>query len=65
MTDFSSLIQIIDVASRRGAFEGKELTSVGGLRDKIEAFLRHYAPKQGAAETSGDGEDSSVTESAE
>jgi len=50
LNDFSAIIRIIDVASRRGAFEGKELSSVGNVRDKVEAFLSFYAPKQ-------DGED--------
>jgi hypothetical protein len=46
LNDFSAIIRIIDVASRRGAFEGKELSSVGNVRDKVEAFLSFYAPKQ-------------------
>lgn len=46
LNDFASIVRIIDVASRRGAFEGKELSSVGAIRDKVEAFVVHYAPKQ-------------------
>jgi len=46
LNDFSAIIRIIDVASRRGAFEGKELSSVGNVRDKVETFLSFYAPKQ-------------------
>lgn len=46
LNDFANIVRIIDVASRRGAFEGKELSSVGSVRDKVEAFVVHYAPKQ-------------------
>jgi hypothetical protein len=53
LNDFANLVRIIDVASRRGAFEGKELSSVGSVRDKVEAFLVHYAPKQEQANASG------------
>lgn len=57
LNDFSVIIRIIDVASRRGAFEGKELSSVGNVRDKVEAFLSFYAPKQ-----DGEGEAAAVKE---
>ena len=39
LNDLQATIQIIDVASTRGAFRGEELTSVGGVRDRINAFL--------------------------
>jgi hypothetical protein len=45
MQDIATFVQIIDVASRRGAFEGRELAGVGILRNKTEEFLR----QQGAA----------------
>ena len=40
LQDMATVVQIIDIASRRGAFEGRELQGVGMLRNKIEAFLR-------------------------
>ena len=49
LNDFSAIVRIIDVASRRGAFEGKELSSVGNVRDKVATFLSFYAPKQDGA----------------
>ncbi len=53
LNDFAAIIRIIDVASRRGAFEGKELSSVGNVRDKVETFLAFYAPKpEGEDQTS-------------
>jgi hypothetical protein len=44
--DFNAVIRIIDVASKRGAFEGAELSSVGAVRDKLSAFVEHHTPKE-------------------
>ena len=51
LQDIATFVQIIDVASRRGAFEGRELAGVGMLRKKTEEFLRTASqgqPPQGA-----------------
>lgn len=37
--DLANVINIIDVASKRGCFEGKDLSAVGQVRDRIQAFL--------------------------
>jgi hypothetical protein len=37
--DLSLVLKVIDLAAGRGAFQGKELSAVGSLRDRIEAFL--------------------------
>ena len=50
LNDFAALLRIIDVASRRGAFEGKELSSVGSIRDKVEGFLKFYVPDEEESE---------------
>jgi len=47
LNDIATFVQIVDVASRRGAFEGRELQGVGGLRNKVEAFLQQQAQAQG------------------
>lgn len=60
LNDFAAILRIVDVASRRGAFEGKELSSVGNVRDKVEAFLSFYAPKQ-----DGEGEQADAEAAAE
>lgn len=39
-TDISSVVEIIDICVKRGAFEGKEISAVGAVRDKFEAFLK-------------------------
>ena len=38
--DIVSLLNIVDVASRRGAFRAEELSAVGNTYDKIANFLR-------------------------
>ena len=40
LVDLHNVLQIIDTCSKRGAFEGSELTSVGQLRNKIANFLQ-------------------------
>lgn len=37
--DLSLVLKVIDLAAGRGAFQGKELSAVGSLRDRIETFL--------------------------
>ena len=50
--DMGAILQIIDVASTRGAFKGAELSSVGAIRDRVAAFVDFYTPKQPDAEGS-------------
>ena len=44
--DFGAILQIIDVASTRGAFKGAELSSVGAVRDRVAAFVDFYTPTE-------------------
>ena len=44
--DLSTVLQLIDVVSTRGGFQGNEMAGVGMLRNKIEAFLRQNSPQQ-------------------
>ena len=37
--DLALAVSIIDVASKRGAFEGKDLSTVGQVRDNIKAYV--------------------------
>jgi len=46
--DISTVLQIIDVVSQRGGFQGNELAGVGMLRNKLEAFLRQKSPQPDA-----------------
>ena len=50
LQDIATMVQIIDIVSRRGGFEGQELEAVGGVRNRIVAFLNAAAPKGEAPE---------------
>lgn len=45
LQDIATMVQIIDIVSRRGGFEGTELEAVGGLRNRVVTFLNAAAPK--------------------
>jgi hypothetical protein len=45
LQDIATVIQMIDITSRRGAYEGRELAGVGMLRNKFEMFLQQNAPQ--------------------
>ena len=47
--DLATVVQIIDICSKRGGFEGPELEAVGGLRNRVVAFVNSVAPKDGEA----------------
>jgi len=40
INDIGAALQVIDVATARGAIRGEELSQVGALRDRLAAFLR-------------------------
>lgn len=61
LADISTLLQIIDVVSQRGGFQGQEMAGVGTLRNKLETFLRQKGPKQ----PQGDGEQSASVDTAD
>lgn len=48
LQDLQVLLQIVDLASSRGAFRGTELTQVGAIFDKLNAFLSFIAEQQKA-----------------
>jgi len=47
--DLSTVLQLIDVVSTRGGFQGNEMAGVGMLRNKIEAYLRQNSPQPDAS----------------
>jgi len=49
LQDIATMVQIIDVCSKRGGFEGQELEAVGSLRNRVVKFLNAAAPKDGEA----------------
>jgi len=46
LNDIASAVQIVDVASSRGAIRGDEMAAVGAVRERFMAFLNH-AKEQG------------------
>ena len=52
LTDLQLLVQIVDLASTRGAFRGAELKQVGTVYDKVSQFLEYVASQQENAENS-------------
>lgn len=65
LNDIAAFANIIDICSKRGAFEGGELETVGALRNRVVAFLQSVAPAEEAAEAPAEGEDPSVDEAAD
>jgi|TARA_R110000744_G_scaffold83791_4_gene164099 hypothetical protein len=47
LQDIATVVQLIDVVSRRGGIEGRELAGIGMLRNKFEVFLQQNAPAEG------------------
>jgi len=45
LNDIAACLQVIDICSKRGAFEGTELEAVGKLRGKLATFVRAAAPQ--------------------
>jgi hypothetical protein len=45
LNDLAAAVQIIDVCSKRGAFEGSELETVGAVRGRIAAFVKANTPE--------------------
>lgn len=61
LADLAAAVQVIDVCSRRGAFEGSEMESVGTLRRRLDAFLQASKPE----DEEGEGEGVEVAEAVE
>ena len=48
IADLQTILNIIDLASSRGAFRAPELTQVGAIADKLGAFLKSLADQEKA-----------------
>ena len=40
LQDIVALLNIVDAASRRGAFRAEEMSAIGAVYDKVSAFLK-------------------------
>ena len=49
LSDIRACVSIIDIVTKRGAFEGSELADVGAVRNRIDSFLAKTAAAQEAA----------------
>jgi hypothetical protein len=62
LMDLQTLLQIVDLASQRGAFRGAELTQVGAIFDKLSTFLSFVAEQQAAQAEAQAGEEAPAEE---
>jgi len=42
----SAMVQVIDVASSKGAFVGGDITAAGQIREQLVAIVREEMPEQ-------------------
>jgi|TARA_B110000908_G_scaffold17191_1_gene19333 hypothetical protein len=47
LQDIATCVQVIDICSKRGGFEGPEMEAVGGLRNRIVKFLEANKAAEG------------------
>jgi len=50
VNDLANVYAIIDLASKRGAFQASELSAVGSVANKVKAFVDHVQAQQAEAE---------------
>ena len=50
VNDLVNVYNIIDLASKRGAFQANELSAVGSVANKVKAFVDHVQAQQAAAQ---------------
>jgi hypothetical protein len=58
LSDLGALLQIVDLATQRGAFRGAELSQVGTVFDKLNAFLAYIQQQQSMQSDDNDQTDS-------
>lgn len=55
--DLTTMVNIIDAGSQRGAWRGEELAVVGGLRNKLAAILTVLNPTPVETPKQGEGDE--------
>lgn len=53
LNDLASLMQVVELASTRGAFRAAELSTVGAVFDRLSRFLSAVQAQQQAAAEEG------------
>ena len=56
LNDIRACVTIIDIVTKRGAFEGPEMADVGSVRNRLDNFLKAAAEAQKPAEGEGEAE---------
>ena len=56
LQDIAACVQIIDIVTKRGAFEGAESADVGTVRNRLTAFLDANKPAEPDADEDADKE---------
>ena len=51
LSDIRACVTIIDIVTKRGAFEGAEMADVGSVRNRLDNFLKAAAEAQAPVET--------------
>ena len=62
VNDLVNVYNIIDLASKRGAFQANELSSVGAVANKVKSFVDHVQAAQKAAADEEGKENADVTD---
>lgn len=57
VNDLANVYAIIDLASKRGAFQASELSAVGSVANKVKAFVDHIQAQTAEAEGAAEGEE--------
>lgn len=57
LSELGTLLQIVDLATQRGAFRGNELTQVGAIYDRLNTFLSYIQEQQEANAEGADAEE--------
>jgi len=65
VNDLVNVYNIIDLASKRGAFQANELSSVGAVANKVKTFVDHVQAAQKAAADAEGGEKADVKDDKE
>jgi hypothetical protein len=56
LSDIRACVTIIDIVTKRGAFEGAELADVGSVRNRLDNFLKAAAEAQAPTEDKAEAE---------
>jgi len=62
LADLAAVVSIVDITTKRGAFEGAELESVGAVRNRFAAFVEAQQAANAEEGATAEAEDGSEVE---